>query len=166
MRDRVSDRLLTFITKLVLLVAIAVAAAPLGAIAVGDPVIKEFIKAAVVALTAVALQYGVDQVRDRRRGNDPYAIAGAAHHELLNELAGSAALDETPSYEGEHSVIRIRLMVRCCAARVAAISLAWDAKPQYWELVDEVEAANLDRSPARLAAVRRKLDILSPPQRP
>jgi hypothetical protein len=157
------DRLLDFIVEIVILVTIAIAATPLGTIAVGDSVIKEVIKAGLIALVAVALQNAIDSIRERRRARNPYVTARAAHAALVNELLIAEGLNKEPAYEGEHTVIKIRLMIRCCAARIASISLAWKDTQQYWSLLDEIEADADKQPPSTLASVRRKLQILTPP---
>jgi hypothetical protein len=131
--------------------------------AVGDSVIKEVVKAALIALIALTLQGGIDRVRDRHSSRNPYAVARTAHAALLAELETAKELREEPAYYGEHLVTRIRLVIRCCAARIASISVAWKDAQQYWALLDEVEAAIDKLSPPMLAVVRRKLQILAPP---
>lgn len=159
------DRLVGFIAKIALMVAVAVAAAPLGALAVGDPVIDEVVKAGVIALVAVALQYAADSVRDRHRRRDPYTVAREAHEALLTELPAAEALEDVPAYDGEHTVIRTRLSIRCSAARMASIPLVWSDKRRYWEILDEIADALDRRSPGTLTHVRRKLRTLYPPRR-
>ncbi|WP_236794522.1 hypothetical protein [Amycolatopsis sp. GM8] len=153
------DRLLAFVSKFTVLVVVAVASAAAGAVAAGESVLKEIIKAGVVMLVAAALQGAADRVREGRPGTD----AREAHAALLADLPQAHALWERPSYQGEHTVLRIRLGIRCCAARIATISLEWQDKQAYWALLDAtVEALRAD-SPAELAPLPSRLSALRPP---
>jgi hypothetical protein len=156
------DRLLSIIVEIFLLVTIVAVATPLGAVVAGDPVVNEIVKAAVIALVALALQSTAQDIRERRRARDPYTIAANAHSALLEELTAAESLNAAPAYGREHAIIRIRLTVRCCAARVATISLKWTDAQQCWAMLDEIEAAAGARSP-ELAGLRRKLQVLTPP---
>ncbi|SFB40224.1 hypothetical protein SAMN05216266_11057 [Amycolatopsis marina] len=157
------DRLLRFIVKIAVLVGVAVGAAPVAALAVGEPVIKEVVKAGIVALVAMTLQRTADAVRDRRP--DPYVAARAEHAALLEELAAARCLDDQPAYEGEHTVVGIRLAVRCGTARIASITIDWKEKQQYWAVLDEITDAVGQHAPPALARLQRTLRALTPPSR-
>ncbi|MGH3769618.1 MAG: hypothetical protein ACRDTX_31480 [Pseudonocardiaceae bacterium] len=157
------DRLLEFIAKFAVLGVIALASAASGAFAVGDSVLKEVIKTAVVALVAAALQLAVNHALDQRTKRDPCAVACTAHAALLADLPQAHALWGKPVYEGEHVVIRIRLAIRCCAARIASIPLDWPDKRRYWDLLDAITNALNEDSPAELDSLLRKITALSPP---
>lgn len=157
------DRLLGFIIRIALLVGIAVASAPLGALAVGDPVVSEAIKTGVIALVALALQQTVDAVRGWQLEQDPHLVAREAHAALLTEIRAAEALKEPPAYPGEHAVLRFRLEVRCARARVASLPLEWDEKTQYWLELDHLIIA-LDRgSLSAFDPLHRRLQALPPP---
>jgi hypothetical protein len=160
--------LVGFIVKLFLLVTIATAAAPLGALAVGDPVLAEVmlckvIQAGIIALVAIALQQAVDGVQDRHAEHAPYAVAQRAREDLLTELTLAKNLTKTPAYEGEHVVLRFRLHIRCATARVSAIPLDWPGKPQYWQLLDQIAQALAHDAPKTLVLIRRKLEATQAP---
>lgn len=157
------DRLLGFIIRIALLVGIAVASTPLGALAVGDPVVSEAIKTGVIALVALALQQTVDAIRTWQTEQDPYVVARKAHTALLTEILAAEALTKTPAYQGEHAVLRFRLEVRCARARVASLPLEWSEKTQYWLELDHLILA-LDRgSLTTLPPLHRRLEALTPP---
>lgn len=157
------DRVLAFVSKFVLLGVVALASAASGAFAVGDSVVKEVIKTAVIALAAAALQLAADHVSDRRAQRDPHVVAREAHAALLAELPQAHALWGEPAYDGEHTVIRIKIEIRCCIARVASVPLHWPDKRRYWNLLDEIGTALTTDSPAELAALLGKLRALQPP---
>lgn len=157
------DRILEFVSKFVLLGVVALASAASGAFAVGESVLKEIIKTAVVALVAAALQLAANRAFDQRTKRNPHSIAREAHDVLLADLPQAHALWGEPAYDGEHAVIRIRLAIRCCAARVASIPLDWRDKRQYWNLLDAITNALNEDSPAELASLLRRITVLSPP---
>lgn len=157
------DRLFGFVVKIAVLVGVAVAAAPLGALAVGESVVKEVVKAAVIGLVAVALQQASETVRDWRAARNPYAVAQAAHLALIDELATARGLRQRQAYEGEHTVLRVRLEVRSCVARVSAIPLEWEDKQRYWAILDGITAVLDHSTPDELGPLRRQLIALNPP---
>lgn len=156
------DRLIGFIVRIAALVALAVAAAPLGAMAVGDPVVNEMVKAGVIALVALALQSVADIVLAKREERRPERLA---HDALLRELPVAESLNHEPAYRGEHAVVRMALLVRCCAARVAMISLDWDDSLLYWQLLDEITIAVNHPHPNTFSRLHRRLRALAPPDR-
>ncbi|MEU4744265.1 hypothetical protein AB0G02_27900 [Actinosynnema sp. NPDC023658] len=157
------DRVLAFVSKFALLGFVALASAAAGAFSVGESVVKEVVKTAVIALVAAALQASADHVRARRDGQTRRAAAQAAHAALLADLAVADSLWAEPAYEGEHAVTRVRLAVRACAARITSVPLDWPDKWQYWDLLDDVAAA-LDRAtPAELRSQVRRLRAFGPP---
>jgi hypothetical protein len=157
------DRLFGFVVKIAVLVGVAVAAAPLGALAVGESVVKEVVKAAVIGLVAVALQQATETVRDWRLARNPYTVAQAAHLALIDELATARGLRQRQAYEGEHTVLRVRLEIRSCVARVAAIPLEWVDKQRYWSILDGITAVLDHGKPDELGPLRRQLIALNPP---
>jgi hypothetical protein len=157
------DRLLAFVSKFVLLGIVALASAAAGAIAVGESVLKEVIKTAVIALVAAALQMGTDHMLAQRTKQSQSSAARKAHDALLLELSTASALWEEPAYEGEHAIIRIKLAVRMCVVRVASIPLEWRDKWHYWDLLDQITAALGEDTPHSLWAQQRRITALSPP---
>ncbi|TDU88212.1 hypothetical protein EV138_1754 [Kribbella voronezhensis] len=157
--------LIAFIVKIALLVSIAVASTPLGALAVGDSVLAEAVKTGIIALVALALQQVVDGARERRAADDPYAVARRAREELLEELTLARNLTKTPAYEGEHVILRFRLQVRCASARVSSLPLEWPDKEQYWLILDQIALALDHDSPKSLILIRRKLEATPVPER-
>jgi hypothetical protein len=157
--------LLGFIAKIALLVTIAVASTPLGALAVGDSVLAEAIKTGIIALVAIALQQVVDGARDWHAEHEPHAVAQRAREDLLTELTLAKNLTKTPAYEGEHVVLRFRLQIRCASARVSSLPLDWPDKDQYWLLLDQIALALDHDSPKSLILIRRKLEATPVPQR-
>ncbi|TWD82382.1 hypothetical protein FB561_3512 [Kribbella amoyensis] len=157
------DRLLGALTRILALIALAIASAPLGALAVGDPVAAEVIKAGVIALVALSLQEASDAVRTWRQEHNPYVLARQAHEVLLTELAASGDLtDAVPAYEGEREVVRFRLELRCTNARLASLPITWPAKHQYWQTLDDLATALADDRP--VDPIRRRLLALIPPE--
>jgi hypothetical protein len=132
------DRLIGVILRFTLLIGIAIAATPLGALAVGDPVMNEAIKTGVIALVALALQQFADLVAAARDRDADQTLAAEAHAALLAELTAAASLADVPAYDGEHAVLRFRLELRCARARVAVLPLTWPEKEQYWLELDQV----------------------------
>jgi hypothetical protein len=159
------DQLIRLIVRIAALVTLAVAAAPLGALAVADSVVDEVVKAGVIALVAVSLQSVAEVVQARREEHKPTRLAREAHEALLSELPVAESLNHDPAYRGEHAVVRLSLLVRCCAARVAMISLDWDDSPLYWQLLDDIEIAVNHPHPNTFAGLHRKLGALAPPER-
>jgi hypothetical protein len=157
--------LIGFIVKIALLVTMAVASTPLGALAVGDSVLAEALKTGIIALVAIALQQVVDGAREWRAANDPYAVAKRAREDLLAELTLAKNLTKSPAYEGEHVVLRFRLQVRCATARVSSIPLDWPDKDQYLLMLDQIAGALDNGTPRTLILIRRKLEATPVPQR-
>ncbi|HEX6341972.1 hypothetical protein [Umezawaea sp.] len=157
------DRLVAFVSRFVLLGAVALASAASGAFAVGESALKEAVKTGVVVLVAAALQVGADHVLAGRTGSGKRAAAGEAHAALLAELSTASRLWEPPAYDGEAVVVRTRLAVRACAVRVASIPLEWPDKWFYWDLLDDLAAALEEDAPDGLLVVARRITALSPP---
>lgn len=158
------DRLLAFVSKFVLLGTVVLASAASGAFAVGESVIKEVIKTAVVALVAATLQMGTDRLLAERTGQSKRDTAQRAHDELLSELSAADALWKQPAYDGEHAVIRTRLAVRMCAVRVASIPLEWPEKWQYWDLLDDLTSSLGEQKPDGFQVQLRRIAALRPPR--
>ncbi|QNE21195.1 hypothetical protein F1D05_28905 [Kribbella qitaiheensis] len=159
------DGLVGFILKIALLVTIAVASTPLGALAVGDPMVAEAIKTGIIALVAVALQQAVDGARAWQETHDQYAVAQQAREELLAELQLAKNLTKDPAYENEHLVLRFRLEIRCASARVSSVPLDWPDKEQYLLVLDQVTSALDNGTPKSLILIRRKLEATPTPNR-
>lgn len=157
------DRLLAFVSRFVLLGAIALASAASGAIAVSESAIKEVIKTGVVALVAAALQMAGDRALTERSKRSKHNAARQAHAALLAELSTAGALWEEPAYDGEHVVVRTRLALRMCAVRVASIPLEWQDKWHYWDLLDDLAAALGEATADGLRIQTRRITALSPP---
>ncbi|WP_116040810.1 hypothetical protein [Amycolatopsis palatopharyngis] len=157
------ERVLEFVSKFVLLWVVTIASAASGAFAVEEPVVKEVIKTAVVGLVAAALQLAANHALGERAKRDRATVAGNAHAALLADLPQAHALWDAPAYDGEHVVLRTRIGIRCCVARVASIPLDWPDKRRYWDLLDAVNAALNEESPADLARLLRTLAALRPP---
>jgi len=154
------DRLIGFIVKIGLLAAIAVAAVPIGAVAVGESIVKEVVKAGITALIALALQQTAEGVRDHHRERDPETLTDKAHAALIDDLSAAQTLWKEPAYNGEHTVIQVRLAIRCCTMRAVSISLTWKDKQQYWRLLEEIPATLTRSSSDALLALQRKLATL------
>lgn len=151
------DRLLRFLPNFLAAALAALAAAAAGAWVVGESVVKEVVKTAVIALVAA----GVKVVTDRLRGTRDPGDADDAHAALLADLHDVRSPE--PAYTGEHAILRLKLEVHCCTAKIASIPVDWPDKHAYWSLLTEiVEAAKSDRV-ADLRVLRRKLQALRPP---
>ncbi|NKE60578.1 hypothetical protein FXN61_28840 [Lentzea sp. PSKA42] len=98
------DRVLAFVSKFVLLGFITLTSAAAGAFTVGESVVKEVIKTAVIALVAAALQMSADHVRIQRDKSTQRSLAREAHAALLSDLSIAGILWEEPAYEGEHAI--------------------------------------------------------------
>ncbi|MEU0092326.1 hypothetical protein [Kribbella sp. NPDC006257] len=142
--------LVGFVVKVFLLIAI-----PLDT---EDPVLAETIRTAILALVAIALRQAVETVRDWFAEREPLAVAERAREDLLAELTLAKSLTKAPAHEGEHTVLRFRLHVRCAAARITSIPLDWPEKPQYWQLLDQIALALDHDAPKTLVLIRRKLE--------
>ncbi|MDQ3576511.1 MAG: hypothetical protein M3443_02700 [Actinomycetota bacterium] len=149
------DRLIEVIVGIDLLVAVAASVAPMAALAAGESVVNEVVKAGIIALVTVALVAPTS--RDSRVVD--------AHDALLTELAEAGGLARKPAYHGEHAVIRIKLHLRCGAARLASIPSVWADKQRYWDLLDEVTAALDQWRPDTLDHSLHQLRALTPPPR-
>jgi hypothetical protein len=158
------DRLIGYVVKIALLVGVAVAATPLGALAVGDSVLSEAIKTGVIALVAIALQQGVDITREWQKDHDPYAVAQRMHGALLEELSLARNLSKSPAYAGEHTVIEFRLQLRCATARITSLPLEWEHKQEYWLILDQIALALDHQTPKTLILLHRKLQTIPPPK--
>ncbi|KAA9156572.1 hypothetical protein FPZ12_027390 [Amycolatopsis acidicola] len=89
----------------------------------GGPPVKDSVQAGFAALATFALR-------------DPATSAGepGVWHERLNEQAKQTSYGE-----------KVLVGVRCCAARVVTLSLDWEEKEQYWQLLGEIETARSPR---------------------
>ncbi|MEV6874506.1 hypothetical protein [Amycolatopsis sp. NPDC051128] len=155
------DRIIRFIVKVGVLLGIAAGSALPAALAVGDTIVKEVVKAAITALVALALQRTVRGVL--AHGDDLRTTARAAHTALVDELSVITALCDTPAYEGEHTVLRVRLAVRCAIARIATTSVPWNRKQEYWAVLDEITRKLANDPPTTLLHLQRKVRAFTPP---
>lgn len=155
------DRLIRFIMKIAIPVVVAIGAAPVAALSVGESMVKEVIKAAVVTLVAFALQGAANRVKEHYLAPDN--DLRETHRALLEELRNAQFLVEEPHYEGEHAVVRIRLAVRCGVVRVALITSDWESKQRYWALLDDLDHAIGRGRRDDLARVQVKLQAFPPP---
>ncbi|MET7283331.1 hypothetical protein ABZS29_34210 [Kribbella sp. NPDC005582] len=155
------DRLMGFVLRIAQVIGLAAAAAPVGAVVVGEPAVAEAIMAGVTALVALAFQQ-VATYLSQQRAHDKHA-ATKAHADLLAELAKAGRLATPPAYEGEPAVLRFRLEVRCARARIASLPLAWPEKAQYWQELDDLLLALKHNEYETLDLVQRRLEILPPP---
>ncbi|GHH42324.1 hypothetical protein [Lentzea cavernae] len=159
------DRILAFVSKFVLLGVITLAAAAAGAFAVSESVVKEVVKTAVIALVAASLQMSSDHLKAKPDKGKEFVAARQAHAALLADLKSAGVLWEEPAFDGEHAIIRIRLAVHMCVARVASIPLVWKDKWHYWDALDDVTAALKASTSDELSVKVRRLAALRPPAR-
>jgi hypothetical protein len=89
-------------------------------------------------------------------------LAGEAHVALIGDLRAAEALWEKPAYNGEHTVLQMRLAIRCCTSRTTSISLTWKDKQQYWVLLEKIPSVLTQQTPETLLALRRNLETLRP----
>ncbi|MER7113467.1 hypothetical protein ACWGPQ_04160 [Saccharomonospora azurea] len=160
------DRILAFVSKFAVFAVVTLTSAAAGAFAVGESALTEVVKAGVVALVAAALQLAAVHALDQPGRRDPHTAAREAHTALLADLAEAHVLWEEPAYDAEHAVVRIRLGVRCCAARITSLVLAWQDKQRYWELLDQLTEALAVDSRTEVTVLTRRIAALSPPANP
>ena len=148
------NRLLSFIVRLILVLATAVGSQSAAALVAGDEHLDAVIQTAVGALAAFALERTTGALRDAWHEHKPATIAAQTHKDLLESLADTNADHDT--------VLAFRVLVHSARAWTACFQLDWPftQKLEYWSALDEIPEAL--HSGTGLQAVHDRLQALTP----